>query len=184
MPPPVHDLYDDRPLTFSLGESELSDTSALDLPLSSTSPLTQALLAMLTLIPHHSDKGAKLKNSVQVRRLLAQRYSSSALYKIENDLGSITPPSFRLKDLQTNDSTPPFRCLHPETPFVLESVLALLVLSMYEFCERGNLPKMRIRANHAMMTAMDLGLYDINKTEPSFGEAYRRAWWMTVPFII
>jgi hypothetical protein len=63
----------------------------------------------------------------------------------------------------------------------LEGLLALLILSVYEYVQRGNLLKMRYRAGQALAIALDKSLYaQMGNDETS--EARRRAWWMTVCF--
>ncbi|THC97948.1 hypothetical protein EYZ11_002585 [Aspergillus tanneri] len=68
---------------------------------------------------------------------------------------------------------------HPRTPVELESILALLVLSIYEYTQRGNLLKMRYRAGQALAIALDMSLHALGEEYDEFAEARRRAWWMT-----
>lgn len=69
---------------------------------------------------------------------------------------------------------------HPRTPVELESILALLVLCVYEYAQRGNLLKMRYRAGQALVMAMNMSLHALGEEHDEFAEARRRAWWMTV----
>lgn len=69
---------------------------------------------------------------------------------------------------------------HPQAPVELESILALLVLSVYEYTQRGNLLKMRYRAGQALSIALDMSLHSLSDDYDEFSEARRRAWWMTV----
>lgn len=62
----------------------------------------------------------------------------------------------------------------------LESVIALSILSVYEYAQRGNITKMRDRASQALMMAMNLSLHDRGTELDGFAEARRRIWWMTV----
>lgn len=63
-----------------------------------------------------------------------------------------------------------------------ETVLALLMLSTYEYAQRGNIAKMRNRAGQALTAAMNLNLHaksdDLQET--CYTESDRRTWWMTV----
>lgn len=65
------------------------------------------------------------------------------------------------------------------TPEDLETLLALLILSVYEYSQRGNLLKMRYRAGQALALALDKSLHSCLDND-EFSEARRRAWWMTV----
>jgi hypothetical protein len=69
---------------------------------------------------------------------------------------------------------------HPQAPVELESLLALLVLSVYEYTQRGNLLKMRYRAGQALAIALDMSLHCLGEEYDGLAEARRRAWWMTV----
>lgn len=96
-------------------------------------------------------------------------------------LASITSPA------QALSSDPsPFRrdSFHSKTPIELESILAYLVLSIYEYAQRGNLAKMRNRASQAHDAATRLSLHEEDSKEygSAFAEARHRAWWMTVNF--
>lgn len=84
---------------------------------------------------------------------------------------------------ETSSSNRPFinrEPLHPQTPVGLESLLALLVLSVYEYTQRGNLLKMRYRAGQALAIALDMSLHFLGEKHDELAEARRRAWWMTV----
>ncbi|GLA44698.1 hypothetical protein AnigIFM63309_005881, partial [Aspergillus niger] len=65
-------------------------------------------------------------------------------------------------------------CLHQDVSRLLHPILALVALSMYEFCQRGSVSRMRNRANQALTTAMDFSLHALGS---SASEAQRRAWW-------
>ena len=69
--------------------------------------------------------------------------------------------------------------LHPTTPEDIETLLALLILSVYEYTQRGNLLKMRYRAGQALALALEKSLHSCNENDEC-SEARRRAWWMTV----
>jgi hypothetical protein len=65
----------------------------------------------------------------------------------------------------------------------LESVLSLILLSVYEYAQRGNMAKMRNRAGQALTAAMSMSLHEALEGD-EFAEARRRAWWMTVCFLV
>lgn len=69
---------------------------------------------------------------------------------------------------------------HPGLQMDLEKILALLVLSVYEYTQRGNLTKMRYRAGQALTMALDMSLHSLGQDRGKYAEAQRRAWWMTV----
>ena len=74
----------------------------------------------------------------------------------------------------------PRPAFHSRVPVELESVIALSILSVYEYAQRGNITKMRDRASQALMMAMNLSLHDRGTELDGFAEARRRIWWMTV----
>ncbi|KAH8425334.1 uncharacterized protein LDX57_003090 [Aspergillus melleus] len=117
--------------------------------------------------------------SVIRRRAYAHTFAQLANASIEADCelqASSTDPSQALSgDRPTVDREP----FHPRTPVELESVLALLVLSIYEYTQRGNLLKMRYRAGQALAIALDMSLHALGEEHDEFAEARRRAWWMT-----
>lgn len=69
---------------------------------------------------------------------------------------------------------------HPKVPTDIESIIALLMLSIYEYAQRGNISKMRTRAGQALVSAMDKSLHSQGDDDGDFAEAKRRAWWMCV----
>lgn len=79
--------------------------------------------------------------------------------------------------------TPERPSLHPDVPVELESVLALCVLAVYEYSQRGNIRKMQDRAGQALVAAMGMSLHCLGKDEGRYSEAKRRAWWMTVSLV-
>lgn len=163
---------------------------AIDRPLTSknttiseyktSSPLCLAILAILSLIPSAEDPQPKSDQSVQRRREHAHRYAQKAVEIIEAE--SELPDSLRSPSLALQNPEPTLhrRPFHPNTPVHLEGLLALLILSNYEYTQRGNLTKMRSRAGQAMVIAMDLELYKDKDFSDKYTEARRRAWWMTV----
>ncbi|KAH2081950.1 hypothetical protein KXX03_003845 [Aspergillus fumigatus] len=67
---------------------------------------------------------------------------------------------------------------HPKVPLHLEGILALNLLSVYEYAQRGNLCTMTDRANEALTSAMKMSLHE-SLEEDEYAEARRRTWWMT-----
>ncbi|RMJ19454.1 hypothetical protein CDV36_000925 [Fusarium kuroshium] len=153
------------------GESEPSTSISL------------AISAMLALIPCLHDPHPTSKESVLFRRDYAQYLAQCALecIEIESEIPeSSVDPAKALLQTPCCDSREPF---HPEVPLELESIIALDILSAYEYAQRGNLKKMENRAGQALMAAMSLSLHlrDDND-EPN--EAKRRVWWMTACLVI
>jgi hypothetical protein len=99
--------------------------------------------------------------------------------EIESEvLVSTTSPAEALSGVPTPFRREPF---HPQTPIELESILGFLLLSGYEYAQRGNLVKMRNRASQAVDAATRLGLHQemYSAVRDEYTEARRRAWWMT-----
>jgi hypothetical protein len=92
-------------------------------------------------------------------------------------LDSVIQPSEALSNEPPPSNRDPF---HPLCPVVNESILALLLLSGYEYAQRGNIVKMRTRASQALDMAMALGLHSRGHEDGKYAEANRRTWWMTV----
>ena len=147
-----------------------------------SSPLTLAISASLALIPHPDDPSPNSTESVLLRREQAQSFAQSAFesIEIESELpDSTTQPGEAL----SNDPTPINRSpFHAQNPLENESIIALLLLSTYEYAQRGNVAKMRNRAGQALNAALDLGLHAKGNEQTCFAEANRRVWWMTVSF--
>jgi hypothetical protein len=146
----------------------------------SLSPAALAISAVLALIPHLEETAPFEQESIIARREAAQSFAKRTLESIDNDSeipNSSISPAKALLDEHSCISRPAF---HPCVPLELESVIALSILSVYEYSQRGNIPKMRDRAGQALMRAMDLSLHDRGTELDFFTEARRRTWWMTV----
>ena len=144
-----------------------------------SNPLGLAIAALLALIPHPDERDPSRAEYVKLRRDYAHSYAQSALEAVEVDselLSSSSDPSSALSDGIPRFDRDPF---HPRVPVCLEGVLALVLLSVYEYAQRGNINKMRNRAGQALTTAMGISLHETVE-EDEFAEAKRRAWWMTV----
>lgn len=170
LPPPERLPICNHPLT--------SDRTSFFQP---TTPLSLAISALLVLIPHPHEQGDPSRlDYVRLRRDYAHSFAQSALEAIEADselLESASDPSNALSEgAPVRLNRQPF---HPRVPVNLESVLALVLLSVYEYAQRGNMAKMRNRAGQALTAAMSMSLHE-SLEEDEFAEARRRAWWMTV----
>ncbi|EXJ81415.1 hypothetical protein A1O3_07707 [Capronia epimyces CBS 606.96] len=173
LPPPTTTLEVDAPVTT--GSTDFQPAS----------PLAMALLAILSLIPHPDDAHPDSDESVCLRRHEAHTFSDMAMESIEIEtelLESATSPSAALDHTLPSFSRERF---HPCLPVELESVLAHVVLSIYEYAQRGNLAKMRNRTSQAYDAAIRLGLHDISSLPiDECTEARRRAWWMTYTVVL
>ncbi|KAJ5250565.1 hypothetical protein N7489_000975 [Penicillium chrysogenum] len=180
LPPRASPPCRDRPLNCSVPCSNASEPMMMYRP---RSPLSLALSAILALIPHPSDLEPSSTASVIQRRTYAHAFAQLGHSTIEAECDldiSSTDPG------QALSAARPFvgrERFHSQTPVDYESVLALLVLSVYEYSQRGNLLKMRYRAGQALAMALDKSLHaQIENDE--FPEARRRAWWMTYYCVI
>ncbi|KAF2002493.1 hypothetical protein P154DRAFT_520948 [Amniculicola lignicola CBS 123094] len=167
LPPPERPLLIDAPVMDN------------ELEFQPSSPISLAILCILSLLPHPMDPKPKSEESRINRREEAHLYARLALESIEIEsevLESSVDPSHALS------SNPIFyrERFHSRTPVEYESVLALLLLSIYEYAQRGNLAKMRNRASQALDSALRMSLHtaDANVGE-QIQEARSRAWWMT-----
>ncbi|KAK5113762.1 hypothetical protein LTR85_010779 [Meristemomyces frigidus] len=146
-----------------------------------SSPITLAISTILALIPSPQNPAPQSEESVHVRRDRAQLLANMTLESIEIEaevVASITTPAQALSSAPSAYNREPF---HSRTPLELESTLAFLLLSIYEYAQRGNLVKMRNRAGQAHDAAIRLSLHEDAEAANDivFGEARRRAWWMT-----
>jgi len=144
-----------------------------------STPLSLAISASLALIPHPDDPDPTSTDSVHLRREQAQAFAQSAFesIEIESELPDSTnqPGEALSSDPNPIDRNP----FHPQNPVETESIIALLLLSTYEYAQRGNIAKMRNRAGQALNAALNLGLHSKADEEGYFAEANRRVWWMT-----
>ncbi|KAL4887461.1 hypothetical protein BJY04DRAFT_2875 [Aspergillus karnatakaensis] len=140
------------------------------------SPLSLAISAVLALIPHPNDLDPTSESSSLRRRTYAQAFTQMANASIESDCELHASPANPFESNRPVINRGPF---HPRAPVELESLLALLVLSVYEYTQRGNLLKMRYRAEQAMAIALDMSLHSLGEEYDDLAEARRRAWWMT-----
>jgi hypothetical protein len=156
----------------------LLETKPMDIT-ESSSPAALAMSAILALIPCAQDPNPLAENSILFRRKYAQFLAQSAFESIETESDkpqSSVEPSRALEDSDDDYDRQP---LHPSLPVELESVIALNLLSVYEYAQRGNLKKVRTRASAALMSALTMSLHLHQLKEDAFSEARRRVWWMT-----
>jgi hypothetical protein len=178
-PPEAHQVTDNPEFGFRPAPDAIfcSQTSPDFEP---STPLTLAISALLALIPHPDDVDPSAIDSVHLRREQAQAFAQSAFesIEIESELpDSTTSPG----DALSSDPTPFDRNqFHALVPLETESIIALLLLSTYEYAQRGNIAKMRNRAGQALNAAINLGLHCKGDEEGYYAEANRRVWWMTV----
>ncbi|KAL4997479.1 hypothetical protein BDV10DRAFT_195032 [Aspergillus recurvatus] len=164
LPPPVAAQFEDKYVDLKVRSAYASASS---LPYWPASPLGLALAAILTLIPPSGKSHATNNAAAAIRRSYADLYARSALESLED---SLEPSS------HTDLADGPRSTLHHTVPRKIEPVLALALLSMYECCQRGNVSKMRVRANQALTSAMDLSLHTENSHTGCL-DAHRRCWW-------
>ncbi|KAI0380106.1 hypothetical protein F5Y04DRAFT_282235 [Hypomontagnella monticulosa] len=144
-----------------------------------SSAISLAISAILALIPCPQDSNPLESESIRWRRTYSQFLAKAALESIETETerpeSSVEPP----KALDDSDEEVFREKFHSQVPLELESVIALDLLSVYEYAQRGNLKKMRARVGAALVAAMSLMLHQHNDVEDEYTEARRRAWWMT-----
>ncbi len=145
-----------------------------------STPISLAISATLALIPHPDDKNPSGTESIHLRREQAQAFAQSAFESIEIEselVDSVIQPGEALSSEPLPLNRKPF---HPRSPLENESIIALILLSTYEYAQRGNIAKMRNRAGQAVNAAINLGLHIKGDEEGYYSEANRRVWWMAV----
>ncbi|GIJ99886.1 hypothetical protein Aspvir_003899 [Aspergillus viridinutans] len=178
LPPRVAPRCPDRPIN-SAGHYSSSPSGEPLLAYKPQSPLSLAISAILALVPHPDDPEPLSPVAVLRRRTYAHTFAQLANAGVEEDCelqASSTDPSQALSNNRPRINREPF---HPRTPVELESLLALLILCVYEYTQRGNLLKMRYRAGQALAIALDMSLQSLGEEHDECAEARRRAWWMT-----
>ena len=145
-----------------------------------SSPISLAISTILALIPHPDEVDPLNSVSVLYRRKFAHSFAESTMESIEIESEILDSDSSPSRALTRNSPSCRRQPLHPKVPVELESILALCVMCIYEYAQRGNLSKMRSRAGQALVLAMDKSLHSQGDSEDDFAEAKRRAWWMCV----
>lgn len=159
MPMPINLHY------FTNGSPNLNS-----LPYRPTSSLTLAISAILALIPLPQSSSAVSNQDLLLRRSRADLFATAACAEVDNELERITRTAS-----QTNRASGDQMSLNGNSRSY--PILSLSILSVYEYCQRGSVSRMRSRANQAVATAMDLSLHSLDITST---EADRRAWWGAV----
>ncbi|KAJ5587356.1 uncharacterized protein N7459_003121 [Penicillium hispanicum] len=181
LPPRVSPPCRDRPLNCPVPCSNPSSEPLI--MYRPRSPLSLAISAVLVLIPHPHDPEPTSSASILQRRTYAHAFAqlANSIIETECDLElSSTDPGQALSSARPSVNR---NRLHPQTPEDLETLLALLILSVYEYAQRGNLLKMRYRSSQALALALDKSLHNY-MDDDEFSEAHRRAWWMTYYCVI
>ncbi|KAL4863015.1 hypothetical protein BDV12DRAFT_202490 [Aspergillus spectabilis] len=171
LPPPAISQYTDNPTEVTPLSSE-ADRSALSFwP---TSPLSLALSALLVLIPLPKEPDPLSEHATVLRRSYAQLYLQSCEQSLEH---SAERRQFNMTSYASTYTFQQPSPLHPNLPANLEPILALLLLTVYDYCQRGSRKHMRSRAHQALTAAMDISLHAMGVEA---AEAQKRAWWMSM----
>lgn len=178
LPPPVSIPVVDRPSSRPRDEHRKGHRSNVRSDFEPSSPITLAISTILALVPHHDDEDPANHESVLYRRKFAQSFAESTMESIEIESEILDSDSSPSRALTGSSPTARRGSFHPNVPVEIESVIALLILSIYEYAQRGNISKMRTRAGQALISAMDMSLHSQGDNEGEFAEAKRRAWWM------
>ncbi|KAI0539283.1 hypothetical protein GGR58DRAFT_524825 [Xylaria digitata] len=171
LPPPDQVPVPDQPLALAENQNDGFQEPS--------SAVALAISAILALIPCPLDSNPSSEESIRWRRSYSQFLAKASLESIENENErpeSSVDPSKALDDSDEEMFREKF---HPRVPLELESIIALDLLSVYEYAQRGNLKKMRARAGAALVAAMSLFLHTRNDVEDEYSEGRRRVWWMT-----
>ncbi|KAA8574664.1 hypothetical protein EYC84_003914 [Monilinia fructicola] len=179
LPPPLLHQAVDKMETGVQGPNDILFHSRSNPQFQSASPMTLAISALLSLIPHPDDPNPTSPDSVLLRRNQAQVFAQLAIdgIEIENEmLESIMDPG---EALSTQEAHIYRTQIHPQVRLEAESTVALLLLCTYEYAQRGNISKMRKRCGQALISAMDLGLHSKGNEAYEYAESDRRIWWMT-----
>ncbi|KAE9377733.1 hypothetical protein N431DRAFT_478903 [Stipitochalara longipes BDJ] len=168
-----------RPVWQVVADNPLSEAESLKSDYRPYSPICLAVSAILALIPLLPGPASRSSEAKTARRNQAHDYATSCLNSIDVEtelIESMISPQDALQKHFVEHGRAQF---HPRVPLSLESILALLVLTVYEYAQRGNMTKMRARAGQALVMALDMGLCDKEDERERYAEARRRAWWMT-----
>ncbi|KAM0272596.1 hypothetical protein ACHAQH_008627 [Verticillium albo-atrum] len=177
LPPPTA-IPIDQPVPHFQNNAEAFETG-----FEPSTPITLAICAVLALIPCANDINPTSHDAVVFRRKYAQYLAQSAIEAIETEAeipeSSMEPPK-ALNGSPNNNGRAPF---HPGLPIEYECIIALDILSVYEYAQRGNLKKMQRRAGQALVAAMEMSLHN-STIEDEYTEVRRRVWWMTVGLLL
>lgn len=179
LPPPAPHQVTDNPDSGTRQSPDAIFTSHRAPDFEPSSAISLAISASLALIPHPNDLNSFDPESVLLRRVQAQAFAQSAFESIEIESELLESSNQPGEALSVEPSPPARKPFHPEVPIEIESIIALLLLSTYEYAQRGNVAKMRNRAGQAFHAAIDMGLHSKGNEEGFYAEANRRTWWMS-----
>ncbi|KAE8387401.1 C6 finger domain protein [Aspergillus alliaceus] len=166
LPPPEHQPVSSRPLARGPPTFE------------PTSPLSLAISAILSLIPHPNERKPRRAEYVKRRREYANCFAQTALGVIEKDYELLSRKQSSQADSADGAKAFDRQPFHPQVEVFLEGVVALTLLSTYEYGQTGHIDNMLQRANQALALAMSMALHEAVEEE-KFADAKRRIWWMT-----
>lgn len=135
-----------------------------------SSSLTLAISAILALIPLSPGNHVCSGPSLSLRRSYAHLFAEAALNAADKELEEITRALSRPSGISGKIG-------NVDEHSRLFPILALCLLSIYEYCQRGSISRMRSRANQAVAAAMDLSLHSLGNAST---EEERRTWWSAV----
>lgn len=161
LPPPDEPPTTDCPCSVPVTEIEPHHSC---LPFRPKSPLGLALMAILALIPLSDELDPIREPAITLRKSYSKMYVQATLESIESST--------------SYDDAGPAGSFSTSLPPVLDGILALLLLAVYEFSQNSNRKRMRSHAHHALTLAMDLSLHTSGSDLDS--EVKQRVWWMTV----
>ncbi|OQD66974.1 hypothetical protein PENPOL_c004G01318 [Penicillium polonicum] len=161
LPPPDELPTTDCPCSVPVTEIEPHHSC---LPFRPKSPLGLALMAILALIPLSDELDPIREPAITLRKSYSKMYVQATLESIESST--------------SYDDAGPAGSFSTSLPPVLDGILALLLLAVYEFSQNSNRKRMRSHAHHALTLAMDLSLHTSGSDfDP---EVKQRVWWMTM----
>lgn len=121
---------------------------------------------MFALIPLYPSQDPSEPLSNWLRRSYAQLFADSAIERAEKEIEESMAGASCSIDRQG-------QMLHPDLSPQLHPILALVVLAIYEYYQRGSASRMRMRSNQVVTTAMD---YSLHRLGEGAAEPQKRAW--------
>lgn len=143
LPPPNIPFCHVQPVSFSTMETH--DQLRYSLPYWPKCQVSLGMSALLVLMPLPKDVYPMASDKALACRSLAQLYSQSAFELIERAMDSS-----ELSHTPYDHDKVPASILHTVLPAFAEPVLALNILALYEYCQRGKTSVMRARINLAI----------------------------------
>ncbi|PSN61601.1 FMN-linked oxidoreductase [Corynespora cassiicola Philippines] len=133
-----------------------------------SSPLLLSILAILALIPSNGAQDAFDGLYRRQRQTLARSIATIALECVDVDLHVIVGTG------QAQQRLP----IHSQVPIQLEPVMALCILSAFEYLQHGDIEKMARLSSRAIQSAQAMSLHMLGDSYVNDSEAARRTWWM------